>query len=114
MRVIAEGCGNCEPLVAPERTPPTESHATANDGSNVWCFIDGGKAMDVYEAWAGSPGRVIRYPQPLRLCPCTPAYRDNEPTWDEENRRWVESVNDPQPFRQLIEYDLVELRRVSP
>lgn len=105
MKVIAEGCPMCEPLVDPERSPQTESHASANYAQppGLQCLVDGDEAFDVAEAWAGAPGRVIRYELAgeIRLCPCRPSVGHGlEPAL--------------MPFRQLIEYDLVELRRVSP
>lgn len=116
MKLIADGCPRCEPQVNPTGDREGEHHASVRFGDDVAqieVWIDGKKAWDIREAWAGTPGRVIRFQlndQPVQLCPCTPPYMHNDPTWDAESRKWIESTNDPKVFRQLIEYDLVEIR----
>ena len=112
MKLIAEGCENCEPRVAPGGPRENDDHIGVRFPETCWgkdCVVevvlDGVSVPDVCEAWVGSPGRVIRYQadgKPVRMCSCTPIYRDNEDG----------TQNDPKPFRQLIEYDKVEVRRV--
>ena len=94
MRVIAEGCELCEPLVNPQGPCEGEHHAAVRFGSRSALMevrADGELVRDASEAWAGSPGRLLRYEAegPSHFCPCQASSG---------------------VFRQLIEYDSVSIR----
>ena len=77
MRVLAEGCRFCCSEVDPSGPRENEDHIAIRfgDGVNYEVYLDGEKAYNVTEAWAGHPGRVIevvRAPESgaIRRCPC--------------------------------------------
>ena len=71
-------------------------------------LCDGLEAPDTAEAWAGTPGRVIRYQGdggPCRLCPCRPPFKYADVNGE------VRELPPPGIWRQLIEYDEVVIVR---
>lgn len=108
MKIIAEGCRLCEPLVEPTGERENDLHVSVRFDDSPYIFVDGDMILDASEAWGGSPGRVIRCDlenKGPRLCTCQPPYQHE---MDEGSSEMVGI--DHGVFWQLVEYDTVEIR----
>ena len=115
MKVLAEGCELCEPLVAPHGPCEGEHHKAIRLPETIpWnCLVlcDGERADDCTEVWAGTPGRVIRIAADsvAHVCPCQPGWKHD---FADDTIEVVEVKHGI--FAQLIEYDSVEIQVTSP
>lgn len=72
--------------------------------------VDGDLVLDCDEAWAGTPGRVVRYDADgsgARACPCGSPFKHE---WQDGALVELPAV---ECFRSLIEYDRVDVERCS-
>lgn len=103
----------CEPRVIPSKDPVSTDHVSVSAPNfDPWWIVvvDGEDVLDSPEAWAGTPGRALRYNADgngIHLCSCRPHYMHD---WDPETQQTVE-LEGPGPFCQLIEYDSVGVRK---
>ena len=118
MKVIAEGCPYCEPLVDPQGEREGEHHIAVRFPETVWgsdfqceVYLDGKQALDVTEAWAGSPGRVIRV-EPVGLPSARPG--SNVQICFHKTGECSDNHSGHSTYKRwLIEYAHVEIRRVG-
>lgn len=103
--VIAEGCEHCEPRVDPGGERENDRHVSVRFDRDYrhLVLVNGEEGHKIHEAWCGSPGRVIEYTDPIRVCCCRSKYSERDSVTGE--------VVEPNPgmFRQLVEYDCVEV-----